>query len=175
MMAAGRGGSAVDWESIARGMMDGSLTEIDVPSGVTYLRRYAFAYNNRLTRVTIPDSVTSSDFGVFDTCTSLTDITLGNGMPTINQMFFDHCTALEVVRFPSVVSKLSWGVFRGCSRINTLIFERTDGVVDNYAADQIPASTQAIYVPDALVNTYKAHTKWSSLASKIFPISDLTT
>ena len=42
-----------------------------------------------------------------------------------------------------------------------------------FANSSVASGTGFIYVPDDLVNSYKAHTNWSAYASQIKPLSEL--
>lgn len=50
------------------------VTEVDIPSGITEIKKFAFAHCRSLTYVTIPDSVIAIGSNAFGSCFSLTDI-----------------------------------------------------------------------------------------------------
>ena len=83
-------------------------------------------------------------------CSALTTLTLPPGMTgSIGTYAFNYCTALTslVIQAPTMMTLTSTSAFT--------------------------STTCNIYVPDALVATYRAATNWSTLAARIKPISEL--
>lgn len=114
--------------------------------------QYTFE-NSDITTITLPDGVTSiagSDYswtssgGAFRNCTSLTTVTIGTGLTNIGYNAFNGCTSLQSVTIKATTPPT-------LADINA--FNNTN----NYP----------IYVPAESVDTYKAASKWSSLASRI--------
>jgi len=97
------------------------LTNVMIPTSVTYLGLGAFQDCTSLTSVTIPPSVTSLGVSVFSSCSNLTSVTVGPGVATIGDTAFQYCTNLTGVYFqgdaPSLVGKL---VFDGDN--NTIVY-----------------------------------------------------
>lgn len=87
---------------------------------------------------------------------------------------FAGCTKLERLVFPSTFASTSnAGQIHGCAKKPILVFPRSSMVTLNDGArDNINSYSSKIYVPDALVNTYKADTRWGVMSSKIYPISE---
>jgi hypothetical protein len=71
-----------------------SVTSVTIPSSVTNIGDYAFAYGYGLTgTLTVPDSVTSIGDYAFSGCTSLTSITALSNVISIGEGAFYGCTA----------------------------------------------------------------------------------
>ena len=85
----------------------------------------------------------------------------------IGSAAFRSCSALTSVSFPSATSIGSYA-FYSCSALTTLyIGTESDTVCTLSSTNAIPSSVTDIYVPDALVESYKTATNWSSFANKI--------
>ena len=215
-------GSSVDWESIARGMVDNTTVfNADVLLvGATKISYYLFYGRNGLQSVEIPDTVTAINDGAFSYCTGLTSVVIPNSVITVGQFVFYGCSNLTSITIGTSVTSISASAFQDCSKVTSLVFPNSVTDIGNqccrgmdnletvdigtgittiqnmafYRCNKVQYyivraatpptlgssslagdSGYAIYVPDASVNTYKAASGWSSYASIIFPISDLTT
>ena len=85
----------------------------------------------------------------------------------IGNYAFRFCSALTSVSFPAATS-IGSSAFRSCSKLTTLyIGTESDTVCTLSSTNAIPSSVTDIYVPDALVESYKTATNWSSFANKI--------
>lgn len=87
---------------------------------------------------------------------------------------FWQCTALKQADFEACVS-FAQNAFYGCSALAALILRCTDAVctlTGNLSGTPIATGTGYIYVPLALVDTYKAAIGWSTYAAQIRAIED---
>lgn len=87
---------------------------------------------------------------------------------------FWQCTALKQADFTACVS-FAQNAFYGCYALAALILRCTDAVctlTGNLSGTPIATGTGYIYVPLALVDTYKAATGWSTYAAQIRAIED---
>lgn len=130
--------------------------------------------------------LTSIGQNAFMRCYQLQSIVLPEGITTIDQQAFSTCIRALTVDIPSTVTNIGQAafysigtvddfsnitkvIFRGsnpptCTSVNNQLFGRGN-------SQQI--STLYIYVPDASVNTYKAHAAFSWYADRIFGISQM--
>ena len=87
---------------------------------------------------------------------------------------FASCAALTVVDFPHVTT-IDMGAFNGCNALRTIIL-RAPSVCVGYAGrwDPLMPSNDGlyVYVPAALVESYKVATNWSEYADRIRAIED---
>ena len=157
------------------------LTSITLPAGMTgSVGVYAFRSCTSLTSLTLPAGMTGS-VGVyaFSSCSKLTSITLPAGMTgSIGNDAFSNCSSLTSITLPAGVASIGTQTFYG-SALTQLVIQRTAGVVTLASANAfgnsgITATTGDIYVPDALVGTYKTAANWSTFAGRIKPLSDYT-
>ena len=132
----------------------------------------------------------------FNRCQKLTSVDFPE-LPTINQFTFAYTYALTNVSFPKVThirkcafsrSGIQTAVFDSLTSTDDASFQgssltalviKTASVCSLYAISTlantpIASGTGYIYVPDALVDSYKAATNWSTYAAQIKPLSEYT-
>ena len=94
---------------------------------------------------------------------------------TVKGHTFRYSTSLQYVDFHSV-TRLPTYIFNGCTGLNTLIIRtKTMCILDAVnclSNSAIESGTGYIYVPAALIETYKAGKNWSSYASQFRAIED---
>jgi hypothetical protein len=144
----------------------------------------------------------SSTFNVATGRLTALDISgLSGHITDCNSMFFGvGCAMIDVSQFTFTKDKAA-SMFRNCSRLNTikvgklemetdnlinLMFIGASGVTTVICTETTPYTTgwldtlngkhalTDIYVPDASVNDYKAHSEWGTYASIIQGISNYT-
>ena len=170
-----------------------ALTSADFPA-VTSIGSYAFRECSALTTADFPvaisigtyafygcSSLTSADFPVatsidsyaFQSCSALTTVSLP-AVTSIGNSVFQYCSALTSADFPVVTSIGSYA-FRYCSALTSLTLSKnqvaTLGSTSALQSTPIASGTGYIYVPDDLVDQYKAATNWATYANRILPIS----
>ena len=89
---------------------------------------------------------------------------------------FMNCNQLNNLRITGTDS-FGHYVFKNCSRLYSLIIEKTDSVIDfgytdTWEGSALVSGTGKVYVPDALVDSYKSASGWSTYASQIKPLSE---
>ena len=120
-----------------------------LPEGLTSIATNAF-YNCPTIKVKrIPSGVTQLTAQTFYGCTGLTEMTIEGNITSIGQKSFYNCTNLEKVILPNV------------TMVPTLANK------DVFTNTPIASGTGNIYVPDELVDTFKAATNWSTYADQI--------
>lgn len=151
----------------------GTGTVETLESNVTSLRRYALDYADFVT-IRLPEVTGTANYALAN-CTSLENVYLPKAT-SLTQYSFQNCTKLKKLDFP-LVRSISNDVFSGCSKLDTLILRSstmcTLSNVDAFTNTPIAKGTGFVYVPDELVDSYKAATNWSTYAAQIKPISEL--
>lgn len=158
--------------------MDGILTRQGTTirnNRITYLGIEVFRNYESLAVVDFPN-VTSTGANIFYACYGLRTVNLPK-LSAVGINMFAYSSLLKRLDFPSVES-ISGGAFSGCARLVTLILRKADAVctlanVNAFTNTPIAKGTGLIYVPDNLVEQYKAATNWSTYANQIKPISEL--
>lgn len=128
-------------------------------------------------------SVSTKDFtNMFYMCVNLPEADLsnlvytGNQTLTLTNMFYG-CSSLQkiAITFGGFASASS--MFYGCSALTELVLLNTTSVLginnsNAFTSSGIASGNCTIYVPDALVDTYKTATNWSTYASQIKGLSE---
>lgn len=154
-----------------------SLLEVNLPQCETVLT-YAFAHCDALVTANIPAAKSIADHA-FLNCKNLSTVNLTSAA-SLSTQAFAYCLALAVVNTPKAES-ISDYAFMNCSALTTLILSGSQicSLANVNAFSRTPIKTSQtsgyIYVPDDLVESYKAATNWSTYAAKIKPISELNT
>ena len=111
----------------------------------------------------------------FEGCSALRKLVFGSVTGKVAQFVFNNLTALKTVDFYQNVSLENYS-FANCAAFDTLIL-RSDTLCQNtgtmsFNGCGIKSDAGHIYVPAALVDTYKAAMNWSTYASQIRAIED---
>lgn len=191
LVTAEGGGNSANYENA---LLDGSLTEYTNDS-VTALRASAFRIYTSLEKISLPN-VTYIDGDAFYGCSALREVNLpkmSNGgtyifrgtaivdivlplLKTLRNYTFYTCESLNSVDLPS------------CTRVNQRGFEQstlsalilrgnTLATLDNVNAfndTPIQSGTGYIYVPSALIDSYKAATNWTTYAAQFKALENYT-
>lgn len=145
-------------------------------SNATNIDGYALAYMDNLTTASIPNVSTASTAGYqFVYCAKLKTVNMGV-LQAVQQYMFNSCMALEKIDLP-IVSSIAGSSFRYCNALTAIILRRTAGVASlagTNALSNTPIASGSgyVYVPAALVESYKVATNWVTYAAKIRAIED---
>lgn len=151
----------------------GSLKSVNLPL-LTVVPAHAFNSDTSLTEVSLPEA-TSLGLYAFGSCIALTSITLPKVL-AVNTSALRACAALETVDLP-VATTIQAYAFTNDGALSALILRETSrcctlGNVNAFNNTPIASGTGYIYVPSALVDSYKAATNWSTYADQIRAIED---
>ena len=150
---------------------------VDDPTVKFQFPYYFFSGCRQLTDVNLPDNVDFLSQFCFSNCYSLRSITLPSTITAIKMSCFGSCRALREIDIPSAVTTIESSAFNDCFSLVKFIIRNTNSVVtasgDPFAGSAIASGTGYIYVPDALVEDYKAATNWSTYAAQIKGLSEL--
>lgn len=137
-------------EALSNGIIEKSLTEI------------------------VDNLVTNILTNKFASCAALTKVRF-ESVTRINDRAFQSCSALTTADFPAATYIGLWSL--GQTALTTLIL-RSQTVATLYTngigLTPIASSTGYIYVPRALVDSYKAATNWSTYANQFRALEDYT-
>ena len=131
---------------------------------VTSIGNGAFFNCSSLTSASFPVA-TSIDSSAFYACTALTSVDLP-AVTSIGDFAFYFCVALTSIDLP-VVTSIGDEAFYYCMALTTMYIGTESNTVCTLGVDAIPSSVTDIYVPEALVDSYKTANNWSSFADKI--------
>ena len=150
------------------------LTTVNLPIA-TSIGSEVFYGCSKLATVDL-SSATSIGEKAFYNCSVITSITLPVATSVEGSTFY-KCTKLKKADLGAVTSIGASG-FINCSALVTVILRYSGGVVslaNTNAFSSTPVKsggTGYVYVPSALVDSYKSATNWSSFATQIRAIED---
>ena len=171
--------TAVDFPlviNIGEGVFSGctSLTTADFPL-VTSIGNNVFSNCESLTEVDFP-SANSIDSYAFRGCSALTAVDFPI-VTSIGYSAFYNCTSLTSVNLPNATS-IDNTAFKGCSALTALILRNSSlctlSSTNAFTNTPIASGTGYIYVPSALIDSYKAATNWKTYAAKFRALEDYT-
>lgn len=128
---------------------DVSLTEVEIPEGVTHLGGYAFAFCKGLKKATVPGTVKMIENYAFLGCTALEEVSLGEGMTMLGGDMFNDCKSLAKIVLPSTIETIGGQSFKGC----VLLTELTIPAACQKVGVQILRDCPAIKVITSLATT----------------------
>jgi hypothetical protein len=96
---------------------------------------------------------------------------------SIGKQTFRYCTALKSADFPAVTSIMHCA-FENCSSLKALILRNTSKCTladsNAFTSTPIASGTGYIYVPRALVDSYKTASYWKTYANQFRALEDYT-
>jgi hypothetical protein len=175
--------------------LNNTLTSIN--SDVTTVVGYACRGLSAIKTVNLPNATSIGTYA-FYYCTGMTSFN-APGVTTLNTYAFYNCSKLTSLNFPLAtsipsncfytcggVTKADFGAaksiaasaFAYCDALSTLILRRADAIctlantTNALKGTPIEDGTGYVYVPSALVDSYKAATNWTTYANQIRAIED---
>lgn len=164
-------GSGGGDSSIVDAIIDRTITELE--SDIEKVGAYVFYDCEKLSRVRLPNATTLFDHA-FRSCAALTEVYVPNVERLAGNCLRDD---VSIVRLDlPKVKQFNASAMQGCSKLECLIL-RANSVcsmsnANNIADTPIEDGTGYVYVPAALVNSYKTATNWSTYAAQIRAIED---
>ena len=104
-----------------------------------------------------------------------------NSVTRLESHVFEYCTALAIVDVPKV-TYIGQGTLGRCTSLLSVVLRNVEAVctldslswVNTFRDTPIASGTGYIYVPRALVDSYKAATNWSTYAAQFRALEDYT-
>lgn len=140
-----------------------------------------------LTTISLP-SLATCGASAFYNCSNLKNVHLPN-LTTIGNATFQNCSELEEISLPSLIT-LSPNTFLNCNKLRKVDFTNLIGITTAFNYSNIEViilrrnilanisstgyinNTCTVYVPDELVDEYKAATNWKNHAGQIRGLSE---
>ena len=171
-----------------------SLVELNMPNAESG-KGFAIA-GSKVEHLNLPE-FTSPGSSVFRGATSLRTVYMPK-LIRLEQLLFMGDTAFETATFPKVESVAGQAMescsaltyvdlpickridakgFNKCSSLETLILRKSDAIctlanVSAFTSTPIESGTGYVYVPSALVDSYRTATNWSTYANQFRAIED---
>ena len=146
-----------------------AVQKVEIGNSVTSIGPYAFYGCRSLSSIVIPNSVTSIGSDAFNNCYSLSSVVIPNSVTKIENYAFYGCRSLSSIVIPNSVTKIENYAFNNCYSMAYYDFTSHTSVPildGTNAFNNIPADCQ-IRVPNALYNSWKSATNWSTYADYI--------
>jgi len=128
-----------------------SLTEIKLPDSLTSIGDHAFYGCKSLTQINLPEGLTSISIWAFSGCTSLTQIKLPEGLTSISNLAFSGCTRLTQIKLPEGLSSIGASAFYGCTSLTEIVLPDTLTSIGRSAFDGC-TSLREINLPEGLTS-----------------------
>ena len=166
------GGTNTESEEVAA-LLSNTMTVLD-NSLVTTLRTRVCQAATKLITVNLPN-VTSLGAYAFYQCSNLKTVPLPK-LTTISTQTWYMCPKLEHADCGQLGS-ITAQTFASCTALKTLILRKTSSICTLSNANGVSGSgigkgTGYVYVPAALIDTYKTATNWSTFAAQFRAIED---
>ena len=97
-----------------------SLRSVVIPDGVTKIGDNAFDFCSALQSVAIPDSITEIGDCAFWGCSSLQSVTIPDSVTKIGKNTFAYCYALQSFTIPDSVTEIGDNAFHNCSDLQSI-------------------------------------------------------
>ena len=110
-----------------------SLTEIEIPKGVTTVPKHAFQNCKKLKKVILPEEMTEIGAYAFAGNSALRDIKLPVNLAQINKYTFNNCISLNELVIPDNVNKIEDSAYRGCSGLRLIQTNNKLESIEQYA------------------------------------------
>lgn len=152
------------------------LLSVNLPL-LTTVGTQAFMQCNKLVTVNLPELLKTAS-NTFRQCYALTEIVLPKVAEMAGNTFY-QCSNIESIDLP-VCSKITSGQFYAANNTLYFILRNTSGVCVNESSELFPSSTKIaqgtghIYVPAALIASYKSATNWARYESAFRALEDYT-
>lgn len=138
-------------DSVLPSIIDRSISGVYVNSDITVVGPYAFFYCNSLTGIVFPNAI------------------------DIQQYAFQNCKSLERIDF-SQLQKSYTSSFKGDTGLRTIILRNSEvapaAAGSGFSNFLAAIESMYLYVPSALVDSYKASSYWGDYKTRIRAIED---
>jgi hypothetical protein len=101
-------------------LIQGKLTEWDIPDGVESIQAYAFYNNKGLLRVSVPHSVKTIGDHAFYQASKVHTLVLGDGLTELPKDGFGFMTSLKNITFPKNLESIGNYCFRAANGLTEL-------------------------------------------------------
>lgn len=167
------GGGGGDSEADVAGLLSNTLTNLNNSLATSVLTR-ACQGRTKIQAVNLPNVTSIGQYGFYG-CSGIVTAYFSKTTSIGGQAFY-NCAKLKYIDL-GTASSIAAQAFHVCNALETLILRRTDSIctLSNTTAltnSGIGKGTGYIYVPSALIDSYKTASNWSDFADQIRAIED---
>lgn len=127
------------------------LTDIEIPTTITYIKDYSFRGYKSLKSVRILETVNKICTEAFSQCENLVEVSLPNSLDTLGSRVFSGCKSLTTINLPDSIKELGGGVFQSTGLMSIkipsgikIIKDRTFALCKDLAIVELPESLTEI-------------------------------
>lgn len=144
-----------------------TLTEVIIPSNITYIGGNAFRLCYSLEKVTMTDSVTTIGYQAFSGCRKLREITLSDNLEDIPQGCFSWCDSLKAITLPHALKTIGSEAFKKTNNLKTITcMAWTNTTWENEDVFEADVKANAtLMAPKTFYNWYKAIGPWNAFSN----------
>ena len=124
-----------------------SLQSVTIPDGVTKIGKRAFAGCSGLQSITIPDSVTKIGESAFHGCSALQSVAIPGDVTKIKDNTFYACISLRSIVIPDSVTEIGDGAFNGCTDLQSITIPNSVTKIKDHTFSHCNA-LQSVTIPD---------------------------
>jgi hypothetical protein len=110
-----------------------SVTQVEIPPGVTSIGCGAFGGCSLLQRVSVPAGVTQIGARAFNGCAGLVVVSLPVGVASIGEQAFSGCSKLTMLEIPEGVVTIGTAAFADCSGLTEIVLPGSVEVIGRCA------------------------------------------
>ena len=126
-----------------------NVQHVEIPKGITHIRREAFRDHTRLQSVVIPDSVTEIMERAFEGCSGLQSVTIPDSVTEIGAYAFRSCAKLRSVAIPDGVTIIRESVFSNCSGLQSVSIPESVTEINTNAFSRCSA-LRSVAIPESV-------------------------
>ena len=121
----------VELEASYRSLLDSTLgaNTTKLPSDLTSVGNYAFAYRTNLEITELPDTITSIGEYAFRNCTNLALNELPSNLTRIDSRAFYYCSKINFNKIPDSVTNIGVYVFSYCTSLERVEFSNKISII----------------------------------------------
>ncbi len=149
------------------------LKTVNLPNA-TSIGTYAFYYCTAMTSINAPKVTSLGTYAFYNCALTSVNFPVATGL---SQNAFYSCNNLKKADF-GVANKVNQAAFAYCEALEALILRKSDAIctlsvaTNAFTSTPIAEGTGYVYVPKALIETYKTATNWVNYASQFRAIED---
>ena len=115
-----------------------SITQVNLPNGLTYIGKNAFCTCNELTAISIPNSVTTIGKYAFEFCWNLLSVIIPNSVISIRSGAFGSCSSMTSLTIPNSVTSIGDNAFGGCTALTSVTIPNSVVTIGSSAFGEVP-------------------------------------
>ena len=108
-------------EELVKGLIQGSLTALTVPNGVTSVKANMFNGDTSIKVVNLNTGVTSLGSNCFNGASNLTAITVASGVRSFGNTCFQSCNNLQTIDGLGALNNIGQNFMKDCNKLETPI------------------------------------------------------